>query len=133
MFQATYKLFLKLDCLDCVLLLILLFALLCKGMVEIICWCISKNFNRDKNFRLPCIYLNTQNNHDCRLLKYKEKYFVSERCNKNKCPGYRTSSYSIEEIKLISKWPFVILTACKWISELSTVLLIIRTLLKTNI
>lgn len=132
MFQVIYESFLKLECLDQILLLILIFSLLCKGIGVILCWYISKNFNRDKTRKRPCIYLDTRKKHDCKVPKCKEKYFVSECCNKKKCPGYRTSDYSIEEIKSISKWPFMVLTICKWISDLSAVLLIIRTLLNTN-
>lgn len=131
LFQSIYATFLSLNCLDRVLLLILFFSLLFKLLGEVVCWLVSKNFNKDKMCNKPCIYLESKKKHDCKIPKCKVKYFINEQCNKKKCPGYRTSDFAIEEIKSINKWPFIILTACKWISDLSAVLLIIRTLLNS--
>lgn len=134
-FKKLYDLLLELKCLDRVLLIILLLSLLCKAIWEIVCWNISKYYNKDKKHILPCVYLETtkKHNHNCKMVKYKEKYFINECCNKSKCPGYRTSNYFIDEIKSISKWPFIVLTVVKWISDLSAVVLIIRTLFNSNI
>lgn len=133
MFGWTYETFINLECLDKVLIVVLILSLLCKGIGEIICWIVCKSYNRDKTYKKPCIYLASGKIHECKLPKCKSKYFTSERCNKKKCPGYRTSNYSIEQIKTVRKWPFIILTICKWISELSTVLLIFRTLLNSTL
>lgn len=132
MFEWLQETFGSLESLDKILFLILIISLLCKGLGEIICWVICKNFNVDKKYKKPCIYLVSGKKHECKLLKYKTKYFSSELCNKEKCPGYRTTNYSIEQIKTVRKWPFIILTICKWISDLSTVLLIFRTLLNST-
>ena len=125
--------YMKIDLLNQILLLVLIISLFFKGIGEITCWVICKNFNVDKTYTKRCIYLISGQTHDCKLLKYKKKYFKNEECSKEKCPGYRTSEFSIEEIKKISKFPFILLTTCKWISDLSAILLLIRTLFNTSI
>lgn len=132
MLKNIYDTFINLDCLEKVLLITLIISLLCKGVVEIICWVTCKNFNRDKSHIKPCIYLKRGKKQDCNLQEFKHKHFLSEECNKQKCPGYRTSNYSIDEIKSLKKVPFITLTICKWIADLSTVLLIIKTLFSAN-
>lgn len=131
MLVEIYDTFTKLTLLDRVLLIILILALLFKAITEIVCWVICKDFNTDKSYKKPCIHLKSGKTHDCSLSKCKTKYFQNEGCKKQKCSGYRTSNYSIEQIKQIYKFPFYTVTMCKWISELSTVLLLIRTLFNT--
>ncbi len=121
--------FMQIDLLDKILLIILILSLLFKGVGEIVCRAICKNFNTDKTYSKQCIYLVSGKTHDCKLQKCKKKYFKDEKCNKEKCVGYRTSEYTIEQIKLLHKLPFILMTSFKWISDLSTILLIIRTLL----
>lgn len=135
MFKFLYDSFVSLDYIEKSLLIILILSILFKGIGEIICWIICKNFNKDKTYSKPCIYLKRGKKHDCELQTFKNKYFIltSEECDKENCPGYRTSNYSIEEIKSLKKIPFAILTTCKWIADLSSILLIIKTLFNTTI
>lgn len=131
MFARAWGLFIRLTVLDRILLVILIISLLFKGITELVCWAICKRFNKDKTFKKKCIHLKSEKMHHCNLPKCKEKFFKEEGCNKKKCPGYRTSDFSIEQIKHIYCFPFWAVTFSKWTSELSTVLLLVRTLFNT--
>lgn len=121
--------FCNLQLLDRILFVILIISLSAKWIGDIVCWIFCRRFNRDKEYKGKCIYLDSKSIDSCSVPIFNKKYFENRHCNKNKCPGYRVSNYSIDEIKQIYRIPFLILTLIKLVSELSTVILIIRTLL----
>ena len=56
MFGWTYETFINLECLDKVLIVVLILSLLCKGIGEIICWIVCKSYNRDKTYPISPLY-----------------------------------------------------------------------------
>lgn len=121
--------FVNMALLDQILIIVFSVSLLAKWIGDLTSWHVCKQLNRDKNGDKQCIYLDTDNDHECRLEVYNKKYFVNHKCDKIHCAGYRTSSLSIDELKTIYKGRFLFLTIIKWISEISTFVLIIRTLI----
>lgn len=128
--QSASNSFSNLGLLDKTLFFIVLISLIAKLALDIVCRHIQKKYNIDPEYKKPCVFLQKGKLHDCSIYKYRKKYFINNGCNKRRCPGYRTKNSSIEEIKQIYKWPFVFYTLIKWVSELSTVILIFRTILK---
>lgn len=134
MFAFMYDWLLKIDLLDRVLLIILIVSVIAKAISEFVCWYLCKKHNTDRKHQEKCVHLKSVGiKQDCSLNKCKSKFFIGEKCNKKRCPGYMVSNYSIDEIKQIYKFPFILVTILKWTSELTTVLLIIRTLLNNNL
>ena len=121
--------FCALQLLDQVLFVILVVSLSAKWIGEIIAWIICRRMNSDKTYVGKCIHLDSQRVDNCSIPTFKKKHFINQRCNKKACPGYRVWNYTIDEIKQIYRIPFLALTFLKSVSELSSVILIIRTLL----
>ena len=121
--------FFDLALLDKILIIILGISIFAKWIGDLLTWFMCRRLNRDKSCKKQCIYLNTENDHDCTLEVYRQKYFINHGCSKKRCPGYRTSNNSIDDLKKLYKWRFLILAIFKWISEISTIILIIRTLI----
>ena len=134
MFACMYNWLLRIDLLDRILLIILIVSVIAKAISEFICWYLCKKHNTDRKHQAKCVYLKSVGmEQDCNLNKCKNKFFIGEKCNKKRCPGYRTSNHTIDEIKQIYKFPFISVTLLKWISELTTILLVIRTLLNNSL
>lgn len=118
-----------LELLDQILFIILVVSLLAKWISEIVAWVICRKINTDKTHDGKCIYLDSEQKDKCSIPFFQKKYFKNRHCNKIKCPGYRVRNYTIDQIKQIYRVPFWILTFLKAVSELSAVILIVRTLL----
>lgn len=131
MLKTICQEFLKIQLLDQILLIVLTVSVIAKGVYEIVCWHLCKHYNTDKHYKEKCIYLANENKQECQLVKCKEKYFVNKKCNKEKCPGYRISNFSIEDIKQLHKFWFLLCNTLKWVSEIATVILIARTLINS--
>ena len=121
--------FFEMTLLDRILIIVLGTSLLAKWIGDLLSWHACKRLNRDKSGTKQCIYLNTENDHECTLERFSERYFIKHGCDKKHCSGYRTSNISIEDLKKLYKCRFLILTIIKWISETSTIILLIRTLI----
>ena len=105
--KFIYNAYSQLETIDQILLIMLLISFLSMIIVKICCWVIYRRFNTDKTHKAPCVHLISGNHHNCSITVLGKKYFNdNELCDKDKCPGYRTSNYSIDEIKAIKKMAF---------------------------
>lgn len=129
MYASILNNFNSLALLDQILFIILVVSLLAKWIGDIVVWVICRKLNTDKTHVGKCIYLDSQQEDNCSIPTFEKKYFKNRHCNKKSCPGYRVWNYTIDQIKQIHRVPFWILTFIKSVSELSSVILIIRTLL----
>ncbi len=129
MFTCIIDRFNSLELIDKILLIVLVVSLVAKLIGDIASWIICRRLNTDKTYACKCIHLDSQQHDNCSIPVFKKKYFKEQHCNKKACPGYSVSSYSIDQIKQLYKFPFWILTILKSVSELSTIILIVRTLL----
>lgn len=120
----------KISYLDKILLVVLMVSVLFKIIYEIICWSIVRKYTRDKKGKSQCIYLSNKNGtQKCFFSKMTADNNYS--CKKRKCSTYKTVDLTINDIKEGNKFVFFITLFINWISQLSSIILIIRTLINS--
>lgn len=123
-------------CVDLILIIVLIISFISKIIMQLILKSLYKKNNKDCEFKRPCIYLDsffsqTSVSQRCRWSRLSKKYFLNERCQKERCPGYKTENFSIEEIMQLNRKNSFLLMFFDVLSQLSTVIILIRTLLSS--
>ena len=124
------ELFNRLNNIDKSLLAVLLVSLFFKYANSIIIFIVLKNKTKDKERSKKCIHLIVQDKQQyCEHDYFSNKYFINNKCEKKKCSGYKTSNFTINDLKESNIWWSMFISISNTTAELSSIILIIRTLL----
>lgn len=124
----------KIDVLDSILLFLLLVSILARIMKKIILLCIEQKMNKDgvRN-NIPCKYKvkSPENGYIfiCNNFFYKDKNWIKGTCEQKLCNGYRNPKVHIDEITSLNIFWNLIFMILDFIGNISTFILIIRTLI----
>lgn len=125
----------KIDILDSILLFLLFVSILARVIKKIIILCIEQKMNNEgAQNNIPCKYkVKSQENTNvfiCNNFFYKSKNWIKGTCEQKLCSGYRNPKIHIDEIVSLSLFLNLIFMILDFIGNISTFILIIRTLIK---
>ncbi len=118
----------KINAFDKFLILLLLISILAKILSKTYGIILLRRYNHKYQQRTePCLHLKLDSPPECKLSKHRKKHFINQGCSAD-CPGYTKEKLTSEDIKTLYNIPFIISTILDFTSDLSTIILIIRTL-----